>query len=71
MQRNDTGNAEDKVIVTCICDTAKKEALRNIVNLSNPHVGKYLLLILSFSRKTEYKAVVRKKEPVPQPISKQ
>lgn len=62
-----TASAEDNATVTGIRDTAKKEALRDIVIFPIIMFVSYVLLILYFRSKGGYKAVVLKKEPVPQP----
>jgi MFS family permease len=57
-----TASAEDNVTVTGIRDTAKKEALRDIVIFPIIMLVSYVLLIFYFRSKGGYKAVVLKKE---------
>jgi hypothetical protein len=59
------GSAEDKAAVTVIRDTAKKEALRDVIIFPMIMLVSYVLLIIYFRSKGGYKAVVLKKEPVP------
>jgi len=62
-----TASAEDNATVTEIRDTAKKDALRNIVIFPIIMLVSYVLLILYFRSKGGYKAVELKKEPLSQP----
>ena len=57
-----TASADDNVTVTGIRDTAKKEALRDIVIFPIIMLVSYVLLIFYFRSKGGYKAVVLKKE---------
>ena len=59
------GSKDDKAAVTGIQDTAKKDALRDIVIFPIIMLVSYVLLIIYFRSKGGYKAVVLKKEPVP------
>jgi MFS family permease len=60
-----TASAADNAAVTGIRDTAKKEALRDILVFPIVMLVSYLLLIIYFRSKGGYKAVVLKKEPIP------
>jgi len=57
-----TASAEDNATVTGIRDTAKKDALRDIVIFPLIMLVSYVLLIFYFRSKGGYKAVVLKKE---------
>ena len=59
-----TASPEENATVTSIRDTAKKEALRNIVIFPIIMLVSYVLLIVYFRSKGGYKAVVLKREPV-------
>jgi MFS family permease len=58
----------DNAAVKGIQDTAKKEALRDVVIFPIVMLVSYVLLILYFRSKGGYKAVVLKKDLVPEPI---
>jgi hypothetical protein len=58
-----TATPEQVATITEIQNTAKKEALRDIVLFPIIMLGSYLLLIFYFRSKGGYKAVVLKKEP--------
>ncbi|HEV7780276.1 MAG TPA: hypothetical protein VGO58_03370, partial [Chitinophagaceae bacterium] len=60
-----TASPEDNAAVTTIRDTAKRDALKDIVVFPLIMLVSYLLLIFYFRSKGGYKAVVLKREPVP------
>ena len=60
-------SAEDVATVTTIRDTAKKEALRDIVIFPLIMLVSYVLLIIYFRTKGGYKAVVLKREMATEP----
>lgn len=60
-------SAEDVATVTTIRDTAKKEALRDIVIFPVIMLVSYVLLIIYFRTKGGYKAVVLKREMATEP----
>jgi MFS family permease len=60
-----TASVADNATVTGIRDTAKKDALRDIVVFPIIMLVSYLALIIYFRSKGGYKAVVLKKEPIP------
>ncbi|MEO5564930.1 MAG: MFS transporter [Chitinophagaceae bacterium] len=60
-----TATAEDNATVTGIRDTAKKEALRDILIFPIIMLVSYVLLIIYFRSKGGYKAVMLKKETLP------
>jgi MFS family permease len=62
-----SASAEENATVTGIRDTAKKEALRDIVIFPIIMLISYILLILYFRSKGGYKAVVLNKEPAVNP----
>jgi hypothetical protein len=59
-----SASAEDNATVTGIRNTAKKDALRDIVIFPIIMLVSYLALIIYFRSKGGYKAVILKKEPV-------
>jgi len=60
-----TGSEADKATVTGIRDSAKKDALRDIVVFPIIMLISYLALIIYFRSRGGYKAVVLNKEPIP------
>ena len=62
-----SASAEDNAKVTTIRDEAKKDALKDIVIFPIVMLVSYILLMIYFRTKGGYKAVVLKKQEVPEP----
>ena len=68
VEKLSTASADEQATVTTVRDTAKKEALRDIVIFPLIMLVTFLLLIFYFKSKGGYKAVVLKKETRSQPV---